>query len=113
MRAACGLAADGRAGHGRQGPKDEVELPKIEQPDLNSAAAGTPMPKKTWTHDVRSGITPEGVHPLDRDRVQAILRGSKGWEATHPGVPGKTLDDAVDVEDYYPPTPAGSAKFSE
>ena len=25
--------------------KDEVELPKIEQPDLNSA--GTPMPKKT------------------------------------------------------------------
>ena len=92
--------------------KDEVELPKVEQPDLDSAAPGTPLLKKTWTHDVRSGITPEGVHPLDRDRVQACLRTSKGWEATHPGVPGKTLDDAVVVEDYCPPSPAGIAKFS-
>ena len=70
------------------------------------------MPKKTWTHDVRSGITPEGVHPLDRDRVQACLRASKGWEATHPGIPGKNKDDPVVVEDYVPPSPAGSAKFS-
>ena len=97
--------------------KDEVELPKIEQPDLNQAGTPIgPMPKKTWTHDVRSGITPEGVHPLDRDRVQACLRVSKGWEAMHPGIPGmipyKTLDDAVVVEDYCPPSPAGIVKFS-
>ena len=38
--------------------------------------------------------------PADRDRVQAILRSSKGWEEEHPGIPGKSKDDPVVVEEY-------------
>ena len=43
-------------------------------------------PKKTFTHDKSSGITPPDVRGEERDRVQAILRASKGWETAHPGI---------------------------
>ena len=36
----------------------------------------------------------------ESDRVQAILRASKGWETVHPGAPGKRKADAIDVEEY-------------
>ena len=60
----------------------------------------TKSPKKIFTHDKSSGLTPSDVRGQERDRVQAILRASKGWEAAHPGIPGKNKDDAVVVEDY-------------
>ena len=49
-----------------------------------------------------SGITPPDVRGADRDRVQAVLRASAHWEDIHPGIPGKSKDDAVVVEDYEP-----------
>ena len=55
---------------------------------------------KTFTHDVHHGLSPPDLNPRDRDRVQAVLRTSKGLEAAHPDIPGKTEDDAVVVEDY-------------
>ena len=78
----------------------EDKMP-IKQPDFE--AQETPAKKKKFDHEVESGITPpeKDLPPgPDRDRLQAILRGSKGWEDSHPGVPGKTSDDAVDVEEY-------------
>ena len=43
---------------------------------------------------------PPDVRGEERDRVQAILRASKGWETAHPGIPGKRKADAIDVEEY-------------
>mgnify|MGYP007128800264 CR=1 FL=1 len=65
----------------------------LAQPNFDS-------PKKTFTHDKSSGITPPDVRGEERDRVQAILRASKGWETAHPGIPGKRKADAIDVEEY-------------
>ena len=63
----------------------------LAQPNFDS-------PKKTFTQS--SGITPPDVRGEERDRVQAILRASKGWETAHPGIPGKRKADAIDVEEY-------------
>ena len=80
---------------------DYVESESGEEQNLDETPAWTPAKKmKTFTHDVHHGLTPPGLNPLDRDRVQAVLRTSKGWEATHPDIPGKTEADAVVVEDY-------------
>ena len=84
--------------------KRKAETPKtvpdsgVQRPRTRSM--GAVSPKKTFVHDVRSGITPPGVRGNNRKRVQAILRASKGWEAMHPGLPGKSKDDALVVEDY-------------
>ena len=72
--------------------QQEGESP-LAQPNFDS-------PKKTFTHDKSSGITPPDVRGEERDRVQAILRASKGWETAHPGIPGKRKADAIDVEEY-------------
>ena len=72
--------------------QQEGESP-LAQPNFDS-------PKKTFTHDKSSGITPPDVRGEERDRVQATLRASKGWETAHPGIPGKRKADAIDVEEY-------------
>ena len=72
--------------------RQELASP-LAQPDFDS-------PKKTFTHDKSSGITPPDVRGVERDRVQAILRASKGWEKAHPGIPGKRSFDAIDVDEY-------------
>ena len=65
----------------------------LAQPNFES-------PKKIFIHDKSSGITPPDLRGEERDRVQAILRASKGWETAHPGIPGKRKADAIDVEEY-------------
>ena len=45
----------------------------LAQPDFNS-------PKKVFAYDKSSGITPPDVRGKERNRVQAVLRASKGWE---------------------------------
>ena len=68
----------------------------LAQPDFNS-------PKKIFTYDKSSGITPPDVRGKERGRVQAVLglgAPSKGWEDAHPGIPGKNEDTAIDVEEY-------------
>ena len=65
----------------------------LAQPNFES-------PKKIFIHDKSSGITPPDLRGEERDRVQAILRASKGWETAHPGIPGKRKANAIDVEEY-------------
>ena len=87
--------------------KETLAARQEDAPLMAQQEGGSPLaqpnfdsPKKTFTHDKSSGITPPDVRGEERDRVQAILRASKGWETAHPGIPGKRKADAIDVEEY-------------
>ena len=88
--------------------KETLAVRQEDAPPMAQQEGGSPLaqpnfdsPKKTFTHDKSSGITPPDVRGEERDRVQAILRASKGWETAHPGAPGnKRKADAIDVDEY-------------
>ena len=83
-------------------PGGQEDVPPMAQQEGESPLAqpNFDSPKKTFTHDKSSGITPPDVRGKERGRVQAVLRASKGWEDAHPGIPGKNGDTAIDVEEY-------------